>query len=298
DRTTLNIPCKYGHYGKPDANCRFQPDLEDNQEVESSILNYLPLRNNISLFCDNDEHHHNIAAPTKQNAFCNRQSTWSVIMQHQDFTGNRNPQIEKAEQVQFQIVKQVSDVNFVLVLDYSGSMNDEQRIQKLQATSQSWIRNDVGDGNSVAIVRFSNKDGTYQLAPLTKITSSNRESLANVIDLKATGGTCIGCGIREALKILQGKINCVILVLTDGEENESPTIQEVNGEVKASGCRAVSVAFGDKASQDLELLALNTDGYTFYANDNDVGIELDDAFTAVLDYEPEQDPLSINIKVL
>ncbi|CAL4096200.1 unnamed protein product, partial [Meganyctiphanes norvegica] len=46
DRTTLNIPCKYGHYGKPDANCRFQPDLEDNQEVESSILNYLPLRNN------------------------------------------------------------------------------------------------------------------------------------------------------------------------------------------------------------------------------------------------------------
>ena len=46
------------------------------------------------------------------------------------------------------------------------------------------------------------------------------------------------------MKVLAGKSGGVIILLTDGEENNSPTIKDVLSSIKAAEVRVVSIAFG------------------------------------------------------
>ncbi|MDK2413581.1 hypothetical protein QHH03_31300, partial [Aphanizomenon sp. 202] len=69
-----------------------------------------------------------------------------------------------------------TDADYVLVLDYSGSMSTADRMVKLQLAAQRWLLHEVPLYSSVAIVRF---DSTASLlAPLTKIVGeTERKSL-------------------------------------------------------------------------------------------------------------------------
>lgn len=46
------------------------------------------------------------------------------------------------------------------------------------------------------------------------------------------------------VQVLVGQKNPVILLITDGEENESPYISDIKDKVIESGARVVTVAFG------------------------------------------------------
>lgn len=49
---------------------------------------------------------------------------------------------------------------------------------------------------------------------------------------------------NSILQILIGKKNPVILLITDGEENENPRIDDILENVIQSGVRVITVAFG------------------------------------------------------
>jgi Mg-chelatase subunit ChlD len=69
----------------------------------------------------------------------------------------------------------------------------------------------------------------------------------NKVPTKTKGCTCIGCGLNQAVDILKraGKAEGgVIILVTDGMENEKPYINAVFANVKATGVRIVSIAFG------------------------------------------------------
>lgn len=51
-------------------------------------------------------------------------------------------------------VVQHTDANYALVLDYSGSMNDNYRVHKLRKTARRWLLHEVASGSNVAIVKF------------------------------------------------------------------------------------------------------------------------------------------------
>lgn len=73
-------------------------------------------------FCKDSEH--NAAAPNKHNSMCQRRSTWSVIMESDDFkNGNGVPEDLHELATDFKIVKPTG-TRFVVVMDISGSMKE------------------------------------------------------------------------------------------------------------------------------------------------------------------------------
>ncbi|XP_037785351.1 calcium-activated chloride channel regulator 4A-like [Penaeus monodon] len=271
--------------GFPDENCRFLPNAD--QDATSSLMAYYYI-NSIVEFCDtaNDEQFsHNDLAPNRHNFMCNSRSVWDVINLHSDFANGANPPIAAPTPTRFTVLRQ-EEAKFCLVLDYSRSMDSNQRIEKLQRTAQRWILHEVAQGSFVGIVKFW---GTAKLtANITRITDqASRQNLANLIDKNLGSSTSIGAGLSLAVNyVLTGQKNPVIVLVTDGKENKAPYISDVKDKVINSGARVVTIAFGEEADPNLESLAEATGGKTFTVIDADDGGMLDDAFLGALTYQP------------
>ncbi|CAL4152215.1 unnamed protein product, partial [Meganyctiphanes norvegica] len=238
--------CGYNRDGLPDSDCRFLPGAY--QTANSSIMSYPFIRSDsVKEFCDifnQVSHPHNPHAPTKQNFHCKHQSVWEVMRKHPDFATDKvfNVGVDVYQNVSFEVVQE-SAAHYVMVLDYSGSMDDFDRVMKLKRTAQRWLLHDVAEESSVAIVKFS--ISSTLVSKLTKIRGkSSRKKLADLIDTNTGDSTCIGCGLQLAIRELQGKDNPVILLVTDGKENQEPYINEMLEYLVKNGIRVVTVAFG------------------------------------------------------
>lgn len=278
--------CGLNAQGEPDQNCRFLPYRD--QIASSSLMSYpLIFSDTVVDFCDDQQsdHPHNSVAPTKQNLFCGGRSVWSVMNDHPDFQAGANPPTDRYLDPVIELV-QHADAHYALVLDYSGSMNDHYRVHKLRKTARRWLLHEVAQGSYVAIIRFSK--AAKLVHPLTKIADEeSRRALADSLGTTADGGTSIGAGLYVAVKkILNNVTNPVILLITDGEENENPRIEHIMKNVLESGVRVVTVAFGAEADPKLERIAQLTGGKTFTVNDLDEGLMLEDAFEGALTYQP------------
>lgn len=285
DKTARSV-CRLTSQGIPDENCRFLPFKD--QDATSSLMSYpLIFSDSVVDFCSepNSDHPHNSVAPTKQNLFCGGRSVWEVMMQHKDFANDVNPPTERYVDPDIQVV-QHTDANYALVLDYSGSMNDRYRIHKLRKTARRWLLHEVAAGSYVAIIKFNKRASlVHRLAQITD--DASRKALADSIETKADGGTSIGAGLYVAVKkILTNVNNPIILLITDGEENENPRIADILPDVLNSGVRVITVAFGAEADPKLEKVAQMTGGKTFTVNDIDEGHMLEDAFHGALTYQP------------
>lgn len=63
------------------------------------------------------------------------------------------------------------------------------------------IRHIVKDGSQTSVVAVF--EATRTLKNLTKISSSTRETLVKVVnDAQLGSATCIGCGMKEDLKVI------------------------------------------------------------------------------------------------
>ncbi|XP_063590890.1 calcium-activated chloride channel regulator 3A-1-like [Penaeus indicus] len=265
----------------PDENCRFIPD--DDQDAVSSLMSLYYIAS-VEEFCG-ETRHHNLMAPNKHNNKCNLRSVWSVIESHPDFKDDNNPQTQTASPTTFTVLRQEA-AKFALVLDYSNSMWSYNRIKKLQATARRWILHEVAEGSSVGIIKFREKANLE--APLTVIKGeASRKKLADRIDTKVMSNTSIGAGLSLAMdEMLNREKNAVILLITDGKENESPHIHDIEDQLAASGIRVVTIAFGAEADQQLEKIAQLTDGKTYTVVDTDSDSQLLDAFLGALTYQP------------
>ncbi|KAI9550565.1 hypothetical protein GHT06_005067 [Daphnia sinensis] len=255
----------------------------------SSIMSDNRMLSTAMHFCDDDPsslHKHNREAPTKQNAFCNSHSVWSVISKHADFAGYNNPPATIANvKPTFNVVRVLTGARYVLVTDVSGSMDSYNRIGRLNEAARRWIKYDVRHGTSLGIVKFSST--ASMLSPMTVVNDNTRQQLMDKIPTSTEGVTCIGCGLQIALDMLRpGGKGGVIVLVTDGMENQNPYIADMYPQLLDAQVQVVSLAFGRAAEKEIEVLATKTDGMSYFINDDGQNDELHDAFTGSLTYQP------------
>ena len=82
----------------------------------------------------------------------------------------------------------------------SGSMDDNNRMERLQQSAIRWLKYDVKNGTKIGITSFS--DSASQDKALIKLTESNRQDFVDVIgSLKPNGGTCLGKGLMKGMDV-------------------------------------------------------------------------------------------------
>jgi Ca-activated chloride channel family protein len=125
----------------------------------------------------------------------------------------------------------------LLVVDTSGSMAEESRLERAKAGLRSFFRN-VGRQDSVGLTIFS--DRITPLIPVGPYRANARKLRETVQNLIADGGTAVYDATIEGFRTVRSgaspdRINAVV-VLTDGEDTDSgASADDVVNAVRAQG---------------------------------------------------------------
>ncbi|XP_072025963.1 calcium-activated chloride channel regulator 4-like [Amphiura filiformis] len=168
--------------------------------------------------------------------------------------------------------------NWVLVLDTSGSMKGE-RLRQLRQAASNFINTAIQLYESLSIISFN---GTVTInAPLREIRDQgDRNALIEALPTKAAGISNIGEGIQFGRAQLANKniFGGRMLVITDGEENSSPSISNIIHLLDDYQITVDTIAIGPESDEDLESLTRVTGGQSFYHSGS--SSTLDEAFKA------------------
>ena len=170
--------------------------------------------------------------------------------------------------------------NVLLVLDTSGSMNDEGRLQSAKAGLQTFLK-EVAPQDRVGLTIFN--DRVTEVAPIRPVREVRASLRALVARLIADGGTAIydatAAGVRTVKKLADtSRINAVVL-LTDGEDTDSSrTVESVVQELEAQGdsarrVRVFTIAYSAGAAgaaEKLEQIAQASGGKAYEGNTADI----------------------------
>ena len=160
-----------------------------------------PFLSSVDHFENINSYQHDISKPTKHNAMCDYRPDLNVIMDNVDFVNveamdTTNPPPETT----FQVLYPDEAGRFVLVLDRSGSMMDNERMDRLKQSTIHWIQYDVADGTQIGITSFSSDSKVDK--SLTRVDENNRNDFADVINnLRPQGGTCLGSGLMKGMDV-------------------------------------------------------------------------------------------------
>lgn len=174
--------------------------------------------------------------------------------------------------------KTVSIYDVYLVIDVSGSMLDEGKLDNAKNAANIFIDSIASDKNQIGLVKFSS------LVKVLSKATSDSQSLKNMIQsLVAEDGTALGDGIKIATDslTLEGRSQAkkVMLLLTDGMATEG--IDPVGASIVANqnGITIFTVGYGtDADANTLNAIATNTGGQYFYAQS---GQDLVDVFNRI-----------------
>ncbi|XP_075526667.1 calcium-activated chloride channel regulator 1-like [Dermacentor variabilis] len=228
----------------------------------------------ISHFCEgkNGSHPHNRFAPNLHNKMCDGASTWEVISKNDDFKELPPPNMSKLIQVDFEEVQQKPKTiqRIVFALDVSRSMSRHKRLQMVKNAVVGFLLSLLDDSIRLAIVKFSRvAEVQHPMAAVNKATVGGFR--VAVHNMSTAGGTCIGCALEKALEVLRSvdetPEGAVIVLLTDGSENEHPYIDDVLPQLLEEKVEVLAMAIGDKAEDKLEKTATATKGKTFFFPD-------------------------------
>uniref|UniRef100_A0A8C8R9E1 VWFA domain-containing protein n=1 Tax=Pelusios castaneus TaxID=367368 RepID=A0A8C8R9E1_9SAUR len=269
--------CSYDNQTKLyEAGCTFVPDVIQN--TPASIM-YMQSLASVVEFCDQSTH--NEKATNMQNKMCNYHSTWEIIMNSSDFN-NTSPinSTSPPFETSFSLL-QTKDRVVCLVLDVSGSMSSNNRINRLYQAAEIFLLQIIEMGSWAGIVTFSS---TAQIqANLQQIGSEQvRQDLIKHLPTSAGGGTNICAGVREGFQVIQQKYTSLygseIVLLTDGEDGGMSVCLK---EVENSGSIIHIIALGPNAAIELEQFANVTGGLRFFATDTVDSNGLIDAFSGI-----------------
>src|SRR5271157_792600 len=148
--------------------------------------------------------------------------------------------------------------NVVLVLDTSGSMNEEGKIQSAREGAKQLVQL-LDDGDTFSFLPFSSELHWAQRNASVKTERANLTT--QISSLFAGGGTALYDAIDSAYQQLasagpgESKIEAVV-VLTDGEDTESKMkLEELMERIKFNGeTRAIhifTIAYGKDARKDI-----------------------------------------------
>ncbi|XP_006812943.1 calcium-activated chloride channel regulator 4A-like [Saccoglossus kowalevskii] len=250
------------------------------------ILNRLQITD----FCDDDgdpDAIHNQLANNQQNKQCGHRSNWAVMNDHTDFADNTP--LGGADTLPIFTIVKARDRRTVLIMDVSGSMFLNDRLNMLVQAATRYIRHTLPLGSWLGLVEFSTSSRTT--SPLTQITNDQvREDLIALLPVRANGNTCIGCGILEGIQVLEnsteGTEGGILFIISDGEENIEPYLNDVMYNVTESQTIVDTLAFSEQADFQLTSLSTATGGKSNYYSESPTSTALHDGFTTcVIDRE-------------
>ncbi len=170
--------------------------------------------------------------------------------------------------------------NVLLVLDTSGSMNDENRLERAKDGLDTFLR-EVSPNDRVGLTIFS--DRIQPLVPILPVKQNEERLRSTVDDLIADGGTAIYDATAEGYKTVRDlndreRINAVV-VLTDGEDTDSSrTVEDIERELDAQGdsesrVRVFTIAYSAGAAgaaEGLERIAAASGGKAYEGDTEDI----------------------------
>jgi len=170
--------------------------------------------------------------------------------------------------------------NVLLVLDTSGSMTQEKRLQNAKQGLQAFLK-EVAPQDNIGLTIFSDR-----IQPLVDISPAraNRARLRSTVsNLIADGGTAIydatSEGVAQVTRLADtSRINAVVL-LTDGEDTDSTkSVDDVVRELEAQGdsakrVRVFTIAYSagaEGAAENLERIAAASGGKAYVGKTSDI----------------------------
>ena len=166
-----------------------------------------------------------------------------------------------------------TDSSIALVLDRSGSMSD---VAVGGATKSTLLKRAVGVVHSlmqtddeIGIARFDTTADV--ILPMTP-QSSGLGTVLTGTDLDPAGATAIGLGLQEGSGLINGpgatKPNKAVIVMTDGNENVHPYVNELPAGTVSQTTFAIGLGLPGQVSDPvLDELAANTGGYLLVTGD-------------------------------
>jgi Ca-activated chloride channel homolog len=170
--------------------------------------------------------------------------------------------------------------NVLLVVDTSGSMNDEDRLERAKEGLETFFQQ-VGRQDSLGLTIFS--DQIQPLIPVAPFAQNERRIRETVRNLIADGGTAVWDATVEGFEQVRSeadasRINAVV-VLTDGEDTDSSRSNEEAVEaVRAQGdsddqVRVFTIAYSagaEGAAEGLEAIAKASGGQPYEGDTEDI----------------------------
>src|SRR4051794_37997333 len=170
--------------------------------------------------------------------------------------------------------------NVLLVLDTSGSMNDENRLTRAKDGLSAFLK-EVSPNDRVGLTIFSEQ--VQPLVPNAPVRQNKRRLQGTIRDLIADGGTAFHDATSEGVETVKrlndrDRINAVV-VLTDGEDTDSAqSIDEVVQKLGAQGdsdsaVRVFTIAFSASAAgaeEGLNRIAAASGGKAYQGSTEDI----------------------------
>ncbi|XP_043859045.1 calcium-activated chloride channel regulator 1-like [Dromiciops gliroides] len=260
--------------GKLNKDCLFIPDKI---QTEKASIMFMQSIDSVVEFCT--EKNHNKDAPNAQNRMCNLRSTWEVIQDSDDYKASTPMTDAQPPKPSFSL-KQIRERILCLVLDKSGSMGSDDRLNRLKQAATLFLLQIIEKGSWVGMVTFDDT-ASVQSELVQIVTDAERNALITKLPSVASGGTSICSGLRSGFTVIKKKFSTdgsEFVLLTDGEDS---TISMCLNEVNQSGAIIHTVALGPSADPALEELSNMTGGVQTTSTDNAQSNGLIDAFSAL-----------------
>lgn len=186
-------------------------------------------------------------------------------------------------------------INIALLFDVSNSMLDpisvvDSKVRIVAAKEAGVLfANSLlfdierGISDTSAVFSFS---GSFRVRQ--NFTTSKQNLVNSIQNLTTSPNTCLYYGIVESVKLLTGRTNPVLVVLSDGEDNCSnfrTTFTQAINSARAAGVKVYIVAIVDKEDpsvkayiDDLTEIATQTQGEVFFAKSSQ---EITDAYATI-----------------
>ena len=202
-----------------------------------------------------------------------------VVRLYLDIVDTRGRPVEGLPQADFQVFEdgtlvdlisfadplQYRPLTTVLVLDRSGSMADNGKIEALKAAASSYVRL-MKSEDKIGVIAFANR--TQEMQPPIAQKRPLYEALER---LQASGGTALYDAVFEGIQSvskLSGRR--IVLALSDGIDNDSwKSMEAVVNLARRHGVPIYTIGLGAGsegiAEEALRFLAANTGGLYFHA---------------------------------
>jgi Ca-activated chloride channel family protein len=170
------------------------------------------------------------------------------------------PNAEVTEAVQSLWAQNKKPVDVMVVLDTSGSMSDENRLETAKVALRTFV-GQLADNDGFGLTIFNN-DATV-LTPISPIGPKRQKVLDQIGGLFPQGGTRLIDSVSEAYATLltepPGERIRSVVVLSDGADNRSSAAQEtllqqLQGDEGGYSIKVFTIAYGTGTDVNVELL--------------------------------------------